>query len=328
MRAKSVIEIMSSRIVNPLLFSLWISRIELGNEDKWNKYCSTNFYGGRLFLYRSWSLYYNFIYNLIIFISTVFFVSRYQKSEIRKWPIYQSIICLDYAYPYVFWHISWKKRKYIYPDDMSDYITNSKNRKLKTKIVLFLSRINIWAGKLPISGRMIIIMEWILFTSLFFPWLSLTYLDWHIQKYSAFSQLSLYIWYSIILAIVVIPFFLLSHTKKERIRALVPFRLSDTQAIVFVISILLTCLINIIIVNNLFSAQIAGIWSSISTGFKIAFSAIALILISTFFLSKSIKTTNTDICYLDHQVPDELNNYKWILGEDDSKNKKNMSLPI
>ena len=221
-----------------------------------------------------------------------------------------------------------KKENIYILSTMSDYITNSKNRKLKTKILLFLSRINIWAWKLPISGRIIVLMEWVLFASLFFPWLSLTYLDGHIQKYSAFSQFSLYIWYSILIAVIIIPFFLLSHTKKERIRALVPFRLSDTQAIVFFISILLTSLINLIVVNNLFSAQMAGMGSTIAIGFKIAFSAIIFILISTYFLSKSIKTSNTDICYLDHQTHDDLSSYKSIIGEDDPKNKKNMSLPI
>ena len=56
---------------------------------------------------------------------------------------------------------------------MSDYITNSKNRKLKTKFLLFLSRINIWAGKLPLSWRLILLMEGVLWVSLFFPWFHL-----------------------------------------------------------------------------------------------------------------------------------------------------------
>ncbi len=211
---------------------------------------------------------------------------------------------------------------------MSDYITNSKNRKLKTKIILFLSRINIWANKLPISWRFIILMECILFASLFFPWIKLIYLDGHTVSYSAFSQFSLYIWYSILLAIVVIPFFLLSHTKKERIRALIPFRLSDTQAIVFIVSILCTTLVNLIIVNNLFSILIASRWATIAIWCKIAFSSIVMILIATYFLSKSSKISNTEICYLDHQIDDDIQDYKSIISWDSSKQKKNMSLPI
>ncbi len=208
---------------------------------------------------------------------------------------------------------------------MTDYITNSKNRKLKTKILLFLSRINIWAGKLPLSGRVIILMECVLFASLFFPWITLQYLDGRSLTYSAFSEFSLYVGYGILLTIVIIPFFLLSHTKKERIRAIVPFRLSDTQAIIFVISMLLTSLINLIIVNNLFGNQIAGMGSNITTGFKMAFVAIIFIIISTHFLSKSTKISNTEICYLDHQIDDELMGYNKILN---GENKKNMSLPI
>lgn len=43
-----------------------------------------------------------------------------------------------------------------------------------------------------------------------------------------------------------------------------PFRLSDTQAIVFVMSILLTTLIDLIIVNNLYSTQIAANGSTLT----------------------------------------------------------------
>ena len=142
---------------------------------------------------------------------------------------------------------------------MHDYITNSKNRKLKTKILLFLSRINIGASKLPLSGRCIILMEAVLLVSLFFPWLHLVYLGTSEPvSYSAFSHFSLYIGYLILATSAIIPFFLLSHTKKERIRAMLPFRLSDTQAIVFIMMILCVSLIQLMIVNNLYSSQIAA----------------------------------------------------------------------
>ena len=107
-----------------------------------------------------------------------------------------------------------------------------------------------------------------------------------------------------------------------------PFRLSDTQAIVFVISILLTSLTNLIIVNSLFSSQKAGMGSNITIGYKIAFSALIIMIISTYFLSKSTKTSNTDICYLDHKIEDELSEYNNILSGENQKKKKNMSLPI
>jgi hypothetical protein len=212
---------------------------------------------------------------------------------------------------------------------MHDYITNSKNRKLKTQILLFLSRINIGASKLPLSGRVIILMEVVLFISLFFPWLKLIYLNtsdpiW----YSAFSQFSLYIGYLILVAIAIIPFFLLSHTKKERIRAMLPFRLSDTQAIVFIMSILLVSMMNLIIINWFYSSQIAAQWSTLTTGFRLAICSIFTIFIATYFFSRSNKVSNTDMYYLDHQTDDELSRYKNILSRNEEDNKKNMSLPI
>lgn len=212
---------------------------------------------------------------------------------------------------------------------MSDYITNSKNRKLKTKILLFLSRINIWAGKLPLSGRIILFMDFILWFSLFLPWFRFVFLNETVQMQSSFSSYSLYIGYSIMLAVILIPFFLLSHTKKERIRSMIPFRLSDTQVIVFIASVLLTTLINLIVVNSIYSIQIAAHGSVLWSGFKVAFSSIISMLIATFYLSKSNKEINTEIYYIDHQTDKDLLDYKDILSTDENKKKKNnMSLPI
>ncbi len=210
---------------------------------------------------------------------------------------------------------------------MSDYITNSKNRKLKTKFLLFLSRINIWAGKLPLSWRLILLMEWVLWLSLFFPWFHFKYLNESTQNFSCFSSYSLFIGYGIVLAVLLIPFFLLSHTKKERLRAMVPFRLSDTQVIVFISSILLTTIINLTIINNIYWIQIAANGSTLGSGFKMAFLAVIFILCFSFRLSKSNKEINTEIYYIDHQIDDELQEYKDILSKKEIKNK-NMTLPI
>ena len=144
---------------------------------------------------------------------------------------------------------------------------------------------------------------------------------------SAFSGFALYVGYLILMAIALVPFFLLSHTKKERIRAKLPFRLSDTQAIVFVMTVLLITLMNLIVINSVYGTQIA-VASVLGAGFKMAFSSIVFILVATYFLSRSNKVSNTDIYYLDHQTDDELSKYKNILGQDDENKKKNMSLPI
>jgi hypothetical protein len=58
-----------------------------------------------------------------------------------------------------------------------DYIANSKNRKFKKQILVFLDRINFGAGRLPISGRLILILTGALALSLFFPWLHFQYSD-------------------------------------------------------------------------------------------------------------------------------------------------------
>ncbi len=101
-------------------------------------------------------------------------------------------------------------------------------------------------------------MESVLTGSLFFPWIHMVHLDGSIHNHYAFSQFCFYIGYWILLISALTPFFLLSHTKKERIRALLPFRLSDTQAIIFIFTILLVSMINLIIINGLYTTQIAA----------------------------------------------------------------------
>jgi hypothetical protein len=135
---------------------------------------------------------------------------------------------------------------------MKNYIANSQNRKLKNKIALFLSRLNLGAGKLPLSGRVILMMSVILSVSLFFPWFGVEYLDKSTERFYAFSAYTGYIGIGILLALFFIPFFLISHAKKERIRAYIPFRLSDTQAVVFVASLLLVGMIQLIAISRIF----------------------------------------------------------------------------
>ena len=66
-----------------------------------------------------------------------------------------------------------------------------------------------------------------------------------------------------ILTAALVPFFLLSHTKKEYLRALLPFRLSDTQAIIFVFMILFVSMANLIMINELYTTQIAALGSTL-----------------------------------------------------------------
>jgi hypothetical protein len=101
------------------------------------------------------------------------------------------------------------------------------------------------------------------------------------------------------ISLFVIPFFLLSHTKKEKIRALVPFRLSDTQVVVFVISILVMSLVHLLLMSPIFN-QFA-IHVDIGTGFLIAMSSSICILFSAFFLSKKTKEESIEIRHIDHR---------------------------
>lgn len=68
-----------------------------------------------------------------------------------------------------------------------DYIANSKNRKFKKQILVFFDRINFGTGKLPLSGRFVLILVSILALSLFFPWLEFEYFNKEVEYYSAFS---------------------------------------------------------------------------------------------------------------------------------------------
>lgn len=211
---------------------------------------------------------------------------------------------------------------------MSDYITNSKNRKLKTKIDLFFSRINIGMGKLPLSGMTILVFEVLLLISLFLPWIRIA--DFNDTKaYGAFSGYTAYIGIGIILGLILVPFFLLSHTKKERIRAKIPFRLSDAQAVVFVSSLILTGIVHIFIITRaVYNTQIATHWATLESGFTLALTSSICIIIAAYFFSRENKTLNTELYYLDHQTEDELSEYRDIINTKEEKEKKNMSLPI
>jgi hypothetical protein len=209
-----------------------------------------------------------------------------------------------------------------------DYIANSKNRKFKKQILVFFDRIHFGTGTLPFSGKIILVLTGILLISLFFPWLEFQYINNEVESYSAFSHYVGYIGYGVIIAMIAIPFFLLSHTKKERIRSLVPFRLSDTQLIVFITSIIFTNLFHLLLMMRVFS-QFAI--PKISTGLILALTGSFCILITAFFLSKKSKEESIEIRHLNHQETILNDEYAQILGKKKWKwdtEKENMVLPI
>lgn len=186
-----------------------------------------------------------------------------------------------------------------------DYIRNSKNRKLKTQILNFFSRISFGGKKLDIAGKSIVLWNFLLLTSLFFPWIHMRFLDGVSKSYFAFSLYTGGIGYGILLGCFLIPFFLLSHEKKERIRAYVPFRLSDAQAIVFIDALILTAVIHLILVSLTFT-QFALNGVTLGIGFNIALTTTILILVSSFFFSKSEKIASISMNYLDKKDIDNL----------------------
>ena len=150
--------------------------------------------------------------------------------------------------------------------------------------------------------------------------------------YSSFSLYSGAIGYGIILGSIAIFFFLFSHQKKERIRAYIPFRLSDAQAIVFVDSMILTGCIEIILVSLQYS-QFAINGVSLGIGFVMAISSTLLILVSAFFFSQNEKESGIAMSYLDKKDRDVLSEYQDILdggypGKKSPEKEKNMTLPF
>lgn len=186
---------------------------------------------------------------------------------------------------------------------MSQYNTNIQNRKLKKQILNFFSRLGFGAGKLPFSGRLILVMVFLLFVSLFMPWLEITSSTNGVQTFGPFSRYLGFIGYGILVSVIIVPFFLLSHTKKEQIRAYVPFRLSDTQAVVFVSTMILVAIMQIIFLSpayNVFGA------TEFKSGFPLAGASVMCMIICGFFLSKRVKIQNTESYYLDKQMKENL----------------------
>jgi hypothetical protein len=129
-----------------------------------------------------------------------------------------------------------------------------------------------------------------------------------------------------------ISFFLLSHEKKEHLRSYVPFRLSDAQAIVFIGAMLMTGCIHGIVTSFAY-ARLSSQDVMSGTGLEMAFGAVLLLLIVSYFFSQSEKQKTVTMSYLDKKETSYLDEYSDILdsSEHDSSEKvkdKNMTLPI
>jgi len=193
---------------------------------------------------------------------------------------------------------------------MTDYIANSKNRKLKKRIMLFLSRLDFGREKLPLAGKMILFLDLILFLSLFFRGFNLLILiiPWRVTVH-----------FQYILAIFDMCFFLLFlqfhfsfiSYKKEMIRAYIPFRLSDTQAIVFIVSMVLTGLFHLMFMSRTFHQFTIDV--KVWNGFILSLTSTICILVSAYFLSRQTKQGSVDVRYIDHTSVDAYGEYGDIL---------------
>ncbi len=214
-----------------------------------------------------------------------------------------------------------------------DYIRNSKNRKLKTQILNFLSRLSFGTYRLGLAGKTIILCNWLFLVSLFFPWIVFrSPTGWESIQHWAFSLYSGGIGYGILVALLSISFFLLSHEKKEFLRAYVPFRLSDAQAIVFIDAMLLTACFQVVITSMAY-ANISTQAVEAGFGLKLGITGAFILLLASYFFSQNEKTRAVTMSYLDKKEDDYLGEYRDILGESrahshGSEKDKNMTLPI
>lgn len=203
------------------------------------------------------------------------------------------------------------------------------NRKFKKQIFGFFSQLSFGASNLPMSGRIILLMTVVLFSSLFFPWIHIQTQTQGVTTYSAFSQYVGFVGYGIIVGVAVIFFFLLSHTKKEQVRSYMPFRLSDTQAVVFVATMILVTTMQILLILPAFTT-IGSV--RVDTGMQLAGASVVIILICGFFLSQNIKNEKMEAYYLDHNLEEDFWEYTNIIRTDahaeNERKKHNMTLPF
>ncbi len=148
--------------------------------------------------------------------------------------------------------------------------------------------------------------------------------------YSAFSLYTGGIGYGIILALFLEGFFLLSHSRKENLRAYVPFRLSDAQAIVFINSMLITAIIHFLVTSVAYSDLTEYAFQA-GFGLKLALFWSLLLLLGAFFFSQNEKERAVKMSYLGKTEETAMSGYEDILdpaGSRTKDEKKNMTLPI
>lgn len=207
-----------------------------------------------------------------------------------------------------------------------NYLTNSKNRKIKYNFNIFFNRISFNFLNLTTSKKITLIWIIISFISLFLNWFTLEFNT--VIKNNAFSLNVWYIWYIVIIMILILSFLLLSNINKEKIKSKINIIFYDYTIIIFfgIIIFLLTLVIfNAIRWFTLFFQNIT-IWNGI------VFELIWAIFI-IFWWVLSYKENKEELLHKLFVENNQLNQdsdleeYKNIIWNK-WNNKKNMSLPI
>jgi ACR3 family arsenite efflux pump ArsB len=89
-----------------------------------------------------------------------------------------------------------------------------------------------------------------------------------------------------------------------------PFRLSDTQVVVFIASMVLVGLIHLLSMVRVFTQFAAP---EVGTGALLAFSSVSCIIVSAFFLSRKNKEDSIELRHLDHREVEMTDEYATIL---------------
>jgi len=205
-----------------------------------------------------------------------------------------------------------------------DYISNSKNRKLKNKIHFLFARLSFNFIHLSGSLRVISIGVFISFFSLFLNWFSI--IDNGFTG-NAFSVHTGYIGYIIILINSILCFLLLSNTGKEKLKTKAHLTFSDHTIIIA--SGITLFLLTLVIFNSIRGFVL--FYQNIVIGDGIIFQYIGsfFITVGGFLYYREKKQDFLSTMYVENaQASDSfLADYEDILGKNDP-DKKNMTLPL
>ncbi len=218
-----------------------------------------------------------------------------------------------------------------------NYILNSKNRKLKTKVIHLTSRLTFWLSHIGILEKYILISLSFLVVSLFFPWFqAFVLVGKNLDPFYVWSGGYTGIILGLILVVTTtVLFFIFSNSRKERIRPYIFLGVTDGQLYLILSLLLLVVLLDIHRYSLTFE-QFASGWTETRSGYILALIGTVNLWIGWLLFHRSEKKESRELAYIDRTNNYELEDYKEILHQNSpsdipspsKKDKKNMSLPI